>query len=328
MIRPLLLLVAATLVARSAPVLTDAVITDVTSVACRVVWQADEAADPSAAVFTDAAGTLPAAGVTLEPYPGLNEYDRILLANVGIMVMEIRGLSAGTTYHVRATSTSQADAGTASTPLLPVTTASGIAPFAILPPFTAVANPVLRFNCLSADGRQAAETGLLLAMVGGARAPVSQAVTDDNTVYLETANLISSATGYTLEVNGGEPLTLKFYQGLGRVESHEFFMPAGEQLATVEDPRLTAGPLDATVIRQAAGSDGVSRVFIEFPVTPGEFYRIESSETLAAPGWTQAGSAVLSHDARLFWEDSGLAGTPAPPADTPRRFYRAVPVAP
>jgi hypothetical protein len=327
-IRTIPILVVSALVARAAPVLSDAVITDVSSVACRIVWQANEAANPSAAVFTNAAGTVPTPGAELEAYPGLNEYDRILLANAGIMMVEIRGLGPGTNYYVRGTSTSQADSGTASTPLLPVTTASGIAPFTVAAPFTAVANPVLRFNCLSSDGRQSAETGLLLAMVAGARTPVSQAVTDDSTVYLEMANLVSSATGVTLAVSGGETVTLKFLQGLGKVESHDFFMPAGEQLATVEDPRLTAGPLESTIIRPSSGSDGVARVFVEFPVTPGEFYKIETSESLAPASWTRAGATVRSNDARLFWEDSGIAGTPSPPADTPRRFYRAVPLTP
>lgn len=328
MIRRLSLAIASTLAAQAAPVLTDLVITDVSPSAFRVVWHASEASEPSVEVFTDAGGTIPAATAVKESYAGIDEYSQVLLSNAGIMVVEVRGLDPGTTYHVRATATSLANAAGTAAPMTSVVTASSIAPMALAAPFTAVTNPVLRFSCLSPDGRDAADTGLLLAEVSGARSPISQAVTSDSTVYLETGNLISNTTGHTLPVTGEESLTLKFYRGLGVVETFEFFMPAGDQLATVEDPRLTAEPLVAPEIRTVPGTDGVARVFVEFPVTPGDFYRVEVSDNLGPTAWTRVGNPVRSSDTRLFWEDSGLSGTPEPPADSSRRFYRAVPFVP
>ena len=325
-IRQLSIALATAIVAQAAPVLTDAVLTDVSPCAFKVVWQSSGPAAPSVQVFTDALGTIPAAAAITQIYAGLDDYTQVLLSNAGIMSVDVRGLAPDTVFYVRATSTALADSSVASTALLSVRTAVASSPFTSAAPFAAVTNPVLRFNCLSPDGRHAAETGLLLAQVSGARTPVVQAVTDDTTVFLEAANLISSATGRTLPVLGNETLTLKFYRGLGQVETFNFFMPVGDQLATVEDPRLTSAPLTATEIQPVAGSDGVARVFLEFPVTPGNYYNVESSPTLGS--WTEMERGLRSTDARLFWEDSGLREILPAPADSRLRFYRLVPYTP
>ncbi len=325
-IRQLPLAIATALAAQAAPVLTDAVLTDVSPCAFKVLWHSNQSAAPSVQIFTDAAGTVPAAGATAEIYAGLDDYTQVLLSDAGIMSVDVRGLAANTVYHVRATSTSLANSSVAATSLLSVRTAAASLPFTAASPFAAVVNPVLRFDCLSPDGRQSAETGLLVAQVSGARTPVSQAVTSDTTVYLETANLISSTTGMTLPLLGNETLTLKFYRGLGLIETFNFFMPVGDHLATVEDPRLTSSPLIATEIRPVKGSDGVARVFLEFPVTPGAYYNVESSPALGS--WSEVERGLRSTDARLFWEDSGLREVLPAPADSASRFYRLVPYTP
>ena len=264
----------------AAPVAEDAVITDVSPCGFRLLWQVGEAAYPAAAVFTDAAGSTPAAGAMVDDYAGLGDYDQLLLSESGILSVEVCGLEPDTRYWVRGTATSLEDGASSDTSLLAIRTAAASQPFLSGAGLAPMANPVVRFTCLGEDGRAGAATGWLLASVEGARSAISGPVTADPTVYLEMANLISEATGRTFDLDGDEPMTLRFYRGFGEVEVLRVFAPSGGELGEVRDPRLAPGPLETPLVRTRPGPAGPARVLMEFPVTPGAYYRIESSPSM------------------------------------------------
>lgn len=312
----------------AAPTISHAVVTDVSPRAFRVIWQTNEAAEPSLEVFADAGGSTPAVGATVMLYPDIDDYRKVILSNTGIMIAEVTGLAPDTLHYARPSSRSFATNTSSQGPMLQVRTAKmSLATFAS-PPFHSLANPVIRFQCLSEDGALDAETGVLVAEIPGAGSPLSQTVTTSGEVFIDTGNLISAANGMTMPVTPGGPLTFRFYRGLGKVETVSLFMPSGDQLATAQDPYLIPGALGSPVAKAITGSEGTARVMIEFPVVPGTFYNIECSESLVAESWTVVATGLRAEDGRLFWEDNGLSGTPVPPKDAPRRFYRAVPFTP
>ena len=307
--------------------ISDVTVSDVSTCACRLIWQTDRPATPSLAVFTDSGGTVPAAGVTITNYPGFgtDQLAPVTASDFGLMSVEITGLLPNTFYYVRGTSTALDDSSTASTALIAIHTAAQLAPLSGGASPTPITNPVLRFNCLDESGDFTAVSGALTVSINGSRTAVSGFVNGHATVYLDLGNLISDTTGRTLPVLGGEPMTLKFHRGLGQVDVFQMFAPGTDGLATVRDPRLTPAAITSPVVRPFPGTaKGPARVFIEFPAIPGVAYQLETSETLRTGEWEKIDGFVADEN-RYFFEDNGRAETPAPPSATPRRFYRLIP---
>ncbi len=309
---------------------SDLTVTDVSPKAFRAVWHSDPETVPEIQVFSNAAGTIPVGGLVLTPFPLAvgNDLLRIESSGRGLLSIDVSGLAPDTTYYFRARSRSLIDDSSTAGSLQAVKTARQAGLVKNAAPFAAFANPVVRFKGVTEDGAEADVSSLILASVPGVRSPVTAAVDVGPSVWLDLNNLISDSTGTALPVSGSEPLTLRIMRGRGRVETFHFFAPAGDASAAASDPQLTPTPLTAAVVRAHSRGTGAARVFMEFPVTPGAYYDVEFSETLAPSGWTVADSRLRSDNGRLFWEDNGFSGTPAPPKDTPKRFYRIVPFSP
>lgn len=309
----------------------DLVVTDVTAKSFRAIWHSDPETEPEIEVFSDAGGTIPVNGLIVTPFPHTANDDllKIESAERGLLSIEVSGLSPDTTYRFRARSRSMVDDSATGGTLQQVKTATQAGLISHSIPFSAITNPMIRFEGLTGNGESADVSALVVASVPGARSPVTTVVGFDGVVWIDLNNLISDTGGTAMPVSGGEPLTIRMYRGHNKpVEHFGFFAPAGNSDAGSKNPRIVPGSLTGNVSRAHLHEMKPSRVFMEFPVVPGDYYNIECSETLAPGSWTVAATGLRAEDGRLFWEDNGLAGTPTPPKDTPKRFYRAVPVTP
>ena len=308
----------------------DLSIIDVSPKSFRVAWHTDPDTEPEISVFSNAAGNAPVNGLVITPYPLAPDDDflRIESSVRGLLSIEATGLTPNTTYYFRVASRSQIDGTVTSAPLQSVRTAvqSGLVTHAA--PLTAFANPVIRFQGVTTDGNTTDVSSIILASVAGARSPVAAVVGLGPVVLLDLNNLISEASGTVLPISGSEPLTLKIMRGNGQTETFSFFAPSGDPTAAIADPQLSDEPLASPVIRTHRHSDTLARVFMEFPADPDIFYKVETSETLDTGAWTESEAGLRGQNGRLFWEDNGLSGSPSPPGDTPKRFYRLVPLSP
>jgi hypothetical protein len=304
---------------QAAPRLSDVRICDVTSKAARIVAHVNEPAVPDLKVFTDAAGTVLATGVEIISFPGFDDPGKSYAISRGLAYMEVRNLNPGTSYFLRLQVSSIEDNSEGRSNLLPVKTAIALTPFLAGAVKTHLANPVLQFHCVDAEGGGPADGSVLLAEIPGARAPISVSVLGQTDSYLETGNLVSQGTGQSLAFTGNAPLTLSLYRGNDDLVVYRLYTPSTRNLAELVVPRLTVGPLDQPVIRI---SQGASQIFLEFPAEDGKLYRLESSDTLQTDTWEVAGGAQRTEGGRLFWSDYPGALLAPAPADTPRRFYR------
>jgi len=306
---------------QAAPVLSGLRVTDVTPGSLRVVWQSNEAANPGLEVFTNPAGTIPATGVTISAYRefGADPFPANLARDSGIMSMHVSGLDPDTTFYLRASSTSLANSSITTAPLQTVLTAVGVRRALSSPSPTPLANPILRFQCLTRSGERAATGSLLVVQVAGAHSPVTTLVGGIADTYVDFNNLFSATTRETLSLAGFEPVSLTLYHGFGQTESFSFFAPVGDGTATAMDPCLTSGPITAPVIAPHRGPNGITRVFMEFPAQVGIPYVIQSGETLGS--WIDV-HAAAPLTPRLFWEDNALVEDHPAPGTVPVRFYR------
>lgn len=302
----------------------DLAVTDVSAKAFNAVWHSTPETEPEIQVFSDAAGSVPVTGLAITAFP-LAKGDNLIpveSSQRGLLSIGVAGLAPDTTYHFRVGSRSLVDSSSTVGPLRAVRTARQTGLVRTTAPFTAFANPVLAFQGVTADGNLIDVSAIVLASVPGVRSPVSAVVGLGEDIWLDLNNLISDADGGGMPVAGSEALTLRVLRGFGKVETFRFFAPAGESLAAVADPWLTAETLRGPVIVPRPSATGAARVFMEFPVAKGRFYQIERATSLVNPVWQSAGRSVQAAGSRLFWEDNGLAGTDPPPAAAARMFYR------
>jgi hypothetical protein len=305
----------------AAPVLSGLRVADVTPTSLRVVWQSSESADPGLEIFTDPAGTIPATDVEIVAYRefGADPFPANLARDSGIMSVHVSGLDPDTTYYLRASSTSLADSSITTAPLQTALTAAGIRRALSGASPIPLANPVLRFQCLTRSGEQAATGSLLVTQVAGAHSPVTTLVGGNAETFVDLNNLFSATSRETMSIAGFEPVTLTLYHGFGETETFSFFTPVGDGSSTAMDPCLTSGPITAAVISPYRGPGGITRVFMEFPAQVGVPHIIQSGETLDS--WIDL-HTVAPLNPRLFWEDNALVGDHPAPATVPARFYR------
>lgn len=228
------------------PVLSEAVVTDVTDRAFSLIWTTDQSGQPSIEIFSDAAGTQPVtSGLTITPYeiftgnPVLDESGRQASKDsitqsaktFGIVRMTVSGLVAGTDYFLKFGL--QADA-TLETTLCPDAGESfcpnaGITLLAIrteqLPIRVSTASQLflndylLVLNVTAQSGELVivgAETANypVSAFIGDG-APVPYAIIDLNNFFTAVSNQSIQITGSNVKTFGdvGEGLIVRHYKG-------------------------------------------------------------------------------------------------------------------
>lgn len=236
-------------------VLSEPVITDVSDRSFSIVWTSSEPADPSVAVFTDAAATQPAANTVLTAFPVHTGNPALRLAvreqsrqqimtdarNRGVMKLKVSGLAPQTTYYLKLGAMSQIsqqttlcpDAGALlciDTPVLVITTEAGA---------TREYNPGSGLQLFTNDQLLYRVAGgvsgdLVISAIEGARYPVSSfvgdgvpapfALVDLNNLYSNSSGVSQRIAGSVPEASGdaGEVLIMRHYKGIsGSVSSLE-----------------------------------------------------------------------------------------------------------
>lgn len=227
-----------------APVVSDVTVTDVTPVSFSVVWKSDIPGTSDLNVFTDADGTTPAAGITIESQPVENGDAAIAAAaeDIGVMKVRVTGLAADTVYYYQTVTTEKGGSDTTlfpnGAPFSEVTTAAEVVRTRMQDsaevPQT---NDLLVYDC-DVPG------ALLVAEVAGSDYPVSGFVGDgvDATfAYVDLNNVFSF--GITLALRGNEYVELTKFKGIQGIESSDHWLPDNSGAARIQLP------LDAPLCR-------------------------------------------------------------------------------
>lgn len=295
----------------AAPRVSDPAVVDLTAGAVRLVWNSGTDSRPEADIFTNAAGTLAAPGVTKTPFSTFaGDSNAINLATAeGVQEIQITGLLADTLYYLRARSVSLVNGATAQSPLIPVRT--GATPLlALAGSATPFANPVLSLARAPSSNSSSSLAQLLVVTTSGARSGTIALNGNPETWFIDLNGLVASATGTPLPLSPGIPLDAALYTGNSGVRRFTLYSPPSENLAEVRPPSLAPEPpLNAHILAPAPGW-----LLMEFAATAGEFYSVERSTSLVTEEWEEIQSATQADGDRFHYSTNDVPATKA--------FYR------
>ncbi|MEM9080429.1 MAG: hypothetical protein AAGC74_07060 [Verrucomicrobiota bacterium] len=306
------------------PTISNILITDISPKSFRVVWDSSLNSVPDLEVFLNASATVPAIA-TLQPFAYFG--GETLASNEasaeGLQSILVSGLSPNTTYYFRVRSSNVAGDQTNTSSLLSVQTSNTAAlSQAIASNQTPFANPLLAFDLLSEDGSETSPAAIYLADVPGSRSPIAVSNSLASRGFFDLNHFVSASNGLPLPVTQGTPLQIIIRSGNNRTKILSFFTPENQSLAKTQSPQLTPDNLLKPAIMSPSGQTGPSRVFLEFPVSDGQFYQIERSSELQPGQWQNVSGGLQASGPRLFWEDNILAETNPAPSESSRFFYR------
>ncbi len=234
------------------PEVSHVMVTDVTTVSFSAIWIASEPSTPDLQVFTDAAGSVPATGIDVEPHPvdSGNETIRTAAEDMGVMKVRVTGLEADTAYYfrliTRSKTTNEISYFPEALPLQSVTTEVRTERSEILGineiPFS---NDLIVYDCYLPDGSTFADGALLLAEVEGADYPISKFVGDGITTpaaYIDLNNLFDVNSRMTIPLDGCESITLTRYMGLYGIITAQLQVPDNNQLTEIKSPISLVSP--------------------------------------------------------------------------------------
>lgn len=205
----------------AAPETTAVRVTDVTTSSFSVVWMTDVAATPRVEVYNDAAMRLAVVeGITITSMPGISGKVADAARTAGIMKVRVSGVSPAASYYVRTVTPDPADPSSIGySNIRQVTTAAAADLYRNAGgSFTGRGNDLISFPAYvrPADGSQEPGMGnLLLAETDGSPYPVTAFVGEGAPApegVLDLNNLFS-ADGMSLDVTGGEKMTIMLYRG-------------------------------------------------------------------------------------------------------------------
>lgn len=206
--------------ALAVPETTAVRITDVTTSSFAVVWMTDVVADPGLEVYADSSlQQRVTEGIIITAMPSGSGKAAQAAREKGIIKVRVSGVLPATTYHVRTvTKDSLNPASLSYSPLLTVTTASGISLYHIVNGATqSLANDLVAFPVYVRPSDAAAEPrlgDLVMLEAQGASYPLS-AFVGDGVVSPEgmlDLNNLFGADGLSLAAAGGEVITLRIYR--------------------------------------------------------------------------------------------------------------------
>ncbi|MFA5905422.1 MAG: hypothetical protein WC836_15935 [Desulfobacula sp.] len=227
------------------PVITDMMITDVSTRSFSVIWSASEGGKPAILVFNDAEGLFPVTGIqtTLQPLKNGNLSIQTLAEDIGVMKVEVTGLLPDTIYYFKTITTSKSSGNITAYPetgpLSFVTTQSFTTRTVFGSDEVPFSNDLIVMDCYLPDGVSPAQGTLLVAEVSKGSYPISEFVGDSLPspgACLDLNNIFSATTHRNMQLLGGESLTLTQVMGVHGMKSKSYTIPFNNQLAQIKPP--------------------------------------------------------------------------------------------
>lgn len=297
---------------QAAPRVRDLSVVDLTAKSLRLVWNSGTDSRPEVDVFTNAAGTLPAPGITTTPfsiYAGDSTAINTATAE-GVQEIQVSGLLPDTTYHLRARSVSVPAGSAAQSGLIEIRTAADTLLARSGAAATPFANPVLSFARAPSTPEYSAISALLVVTTPGARTGVLALTTNAEDWFIDLNGLVSATTGTPLALASGTPLDAALYTGDTGTKPFTLYAPSSAQLAEVRPPLLAPDPpLNARLLAPAPGL-----LLMEFAATAGDYHAVERSTSLGSGSWEEVQGATETEEDRFFFSTYELSA--------PKAFYR------
>ncbi len=120
---------------------------------------------------------------------------------------------------------------------------------------------------------------------------------------------------YPVPVDGVIPVKLSFY-----TVNRAFPNPFAPVLTVEALPTSAVSNTDGSGVQPRMVGLSDNNVLLEFPSTPGRWYRIRYSSDMV--NWFECPVPIQAANNRMQWIDSGAPFTNAPPSSVPSRFYR------
>ena len=237
--------------AQAAPQVDHVMVTDVTTRSFSVVWTANEAASPTLEVYENSDGTGLIGDLTTTPLR-CNASLQAVAESLGVMKVQVTGLSADTTYYFR-TVTDSASGQTVypdgADPLLEVTTSTmTVRTDAANNP---ISNDIIISDWLMADGSSPADGTIVFAAVTGSAYPMTSYVGDcapSGSALIDLNNMFNRRTAQiteseNIDLGQGINLNLVNFRGTDGATQVVHEVPQDNMLAEVKgaDPALKAG---------------------------------------------------------------------------------------